>query len=112
MANGLVRRHAPTVVTASAFVVSIVVAWLWLDIDSVERVTRDAGVVGPLLFFAAYVAAMIALVPSTPFNDRLSGERSFAFKSLPLGRIRDVKKHHTHTLAALIPKVGELWWRT
>ncbi|MEM7288265.1 MAG: glycosyltransferase [Actinomycetota bacterium] len=68
MANGLVRRHAPTVVTALAFVASIVVAWLWLDIDSVERVSRDAGVVGPLLFFAAYVVAMIALVPSTPFN--------------------------------------------
>ena len=68
MANGLMRRHAPTLITASAFLASIVVAWLWLDIDSVERVSRDAGVVGPLLFFAAYVVAMIAVVPSTPFN--------------------------------------------
>ena len=32
-------------------------------------------------------------VPASPFNDRLSGERAFAFASLPVGPLREVRKH-------------------
>lgn len=37
-------------------------------------------------------------VPRTPFNDRLSRRRDFAFATLPLGPIRDVKKHFGVTI--------------
>ena len=32
-------------------------------------------------------------VPKTPWNDRLSGRRAFAFASLPLAPLRDARKH-------------------
>jgi WS/DGAT/MGAT family acyltransferase len=48
--------------------------------------------------FEADSAAKPPRVPRVPFNGRLTRQRAFAFASLPLGPLRDAKKHFDVTM--------------
>jgi dolichyl-phosphate beta-glucosyltransferase len=68
MNHGPLRRHAPTVLAALVFGATVVLAWLALNVDNVENASREAGVAGVVVFFAAYVVAAMVLLPSTALN--------------------------------------------
>ncbi len=68
MSSSRMGRLVPTLLAVAAFAASVAVAWLVLDVDSVESVSRDSGVVGLLIFYVAYVVATMAVLPSTAFN--------------------------------------------
>ncbi len=49
--------------------------------------------------------AMPPRVPRVPFNGRLGSNRAFAFTSIPLGPLRDAKKHFDVTMNAVLLEI-------